>query len=39
MNPVVTCALRPFTVWRRPKFDDVAAALLRATADADVTLK
>jgi len=30
---------RPFTAWRRPKFDDVAAAILRDTTDADVTLK
>jgi uncharacterized protein (DUF2141 family) len=30
---------RPFTAWRRPKFDDVAMSVARDTADADITLK
>jgi uncharacterized protein (DUF2141 family) len=30
---------RPFTGWRRPKFDDVAAPVARDTPDADITLK
>jgi uncharacterized protein (DUF2141 family) len=30
---------RPFTAWRRPKFDDVAARVTRDTPDADITLK
>jgi uncharacterized protein (DUF2141 family) len=30
---------RPFTAWRKPKFDDVAAPIARDTADADITLK
>ncbi|HLK90481.1 MAG TPA: DUF2141 domain-containing protein [Polyangia bacterium] len=30
---------RPFTAWRRPKFEDVAAPVTRDTRDADITLK
>jgi uncharacterized protein (DUF2141 family) len=30
---------RPFTAWRRPRFDDVAATVSRDTPDADITLK
>jgi uncharacterized protein (DUF2141 family) len=30
---------RPFTAWRRPMFDDVAAPIVRDTAGADITLK
>jgi uncharacterized protein (DUF2141 family) len=30
---------RPFTAWRRPSFDDVAAPITRDTANADITLK
>jgi uncharacterized protein (DUF2141 family) len=30
---------RPFTAWRRPTFDDVAATVARDTSGADITLK
>jgi uncharacterized protein (DUF2141 family) len=30
---------RPFTAWRRPKFDDVATTITRDTGGADITLK
>ena len=30
---------RPFTAWRRPKFDDVAATVTHDSAGADITLK
>jgi uncharacterized protein (DUF2141 family) len=30
---------RPFTAWRRPKFDDVAASITGDTPGADITLK